>query len=322
MRFAVPVMLALVGCNCEDFAAVQVAGAPAGVVDAVQGISDAFADETSQSSCLQIEVTDNPDVGSYGRVSRNVQIDSGAAPLREVVRHELCHAVDLQNGLSAAHSNDFAERAMADEYPTKSRARWEGFANACQRGGLPIRLATDVTCNDDPVAEVWNHLRADVFDRPLPRHTSVPGLEFETMGAFALQGTDPVPLGCIGGPSGVLVVWQTATNPQRYVMLDPREAHPISLATSLAGGQALRVNPSLPGYWSSVSAVQLGTTVIAPARWNDQDESMRRFLVKQDGKWGVSDECGWVPDCSFAIEDEIWMGRFDDDRFVWGRWVP
>lgn len=143
----------LAGCNpCEPLDEVVVTGPDGTTRDVVQRALDDFRSWTDHPVCLRALRVGSVrgDRAKYNPANKTVEVDPDQPEPRVSTIHELCHAVDLQNGLSDEALDRF-EAAGAHGGTARRRGR-EGFANVCQLGAVTLDLVTAVSCPaEDPV---------------------------------------------------------------------------------------------------------------------------------------------------------------------------
>ncbi len=133
----------LPGC-CPSFERLPVldeAGAPASVLDEVEEAIRTFAGWTGRDGvcvpgiALVDEVDEEGDRGLYQTPILPIRVQADAEPVGEVVLHELCHALDFDEGIVADHRVPFA--AEAGRVTTFDEDA-ERFAEICAEGPPPV----------------------------------------------------------------------------------------------------------------------------------------------------------------------------------------
>ncbi len=153
----------LAGCGCPTFADMEVRD-PAGLGDAaldeaiVAGIADFAAWTGREGVCVPaVEVREDvlpavsSAVGRYRGPKRPILVEPGGHDVEEVVRHELCHALDFEEGHSVENMDLFPpEDIPANEFYVTDESRSnEAFARACERvPDLDLPLALEARCGD------------------------------------------------------------------------------------------------------------------------------------------------------------------------------
>lgn len=323
--------LGLCGCGCESMRDVYVSGSPRDVVVRVRKAADEFLASTTREACVaELRVVDRAKGkwdGRYKPVGKQTWIQSDTSHPDLVTRHELCHAVDLQHGLSFEDPDAYT--LTREEHPGLLAVRpSEGFAYRCQAGSLPIWLMTEASCPDDDADPTWDWIRDDIYD-VTPARWLEDGPEWVELGRLTVpEARGDAFRECHGHDQDRLSFWQTDDNGLYFdaVHLWTGERAVFGTATSLE----LDGFENVPRGWVNRGGHALGDTAVVYAKAHldalDVFELPRlqperhRLLVNQDGKWKSSTEC-WKPLCSFPFGDAIGMAYEDGDTLVWGRWV-
>lgn len=178
----------LLACACPTFADLEVSdltedGDPTALARVTDAVHDFAAWTQREGVCVgEVDVVDSipaPDglevenfrpVGLFTSSEDRVQIVPSFFPLTETVNHELCHALDVQEGFSEARPDLFdGEEIREDAYPTEERRRAESFSLACEPGGIDVslELAYEEQCGlgplDDLLDPIERFVAADVF---------------------------------------------------------------------------------------------------------------------------------------------------------------
>lgn len=172
-------MLHLIACTCLPFAEMDVTG-DAGAEDLalVRGTLDQFAAWTAVDGVCVPEIEADPDIpepfglpDAYesGGVYRGehqpiwVDVDAGESAV-DNTRHELCHALDMQLGLSTAHETLIPDVADPDLYPG-TQAEKEDFAVLCQEWPTDTTFTSAVVdaCGGEPVDSVAQFVLDEIY---------------------------------------------------------------------------------------------------------------------------------------------------------------
>lgn len=180
------VFLLLSGCACPAFEDIEVTTtatdaaelAPTEATGLVEDALATFAAWTAREGVCVDEVTvaDRVSVmrgaawysvgGVYRPAARRIELK--AAPgIEESALHELCHALDADERLTAQH-RDLLDTTIvpdSDLYVTEDERLVEAFAYTCQEGpvGLGVAGAVAEACGDDLVGERARFFRDVVF---------------------------------------------------------------------------------------------------------------------------------------------------------------
>lgn len=308
-----------------------VSGSPRDVVVQVRHAVDDFLASTTREACVsQIQVVDREGAnyaGRYQSASQQIWIQARAHNPLHVTRHELCHAVDLHNGLSASAPDIYT--LTREEYPGLLALRpSEGFSFRCRVGGLPIWLLTEHACPDDDPDPTWAWIREETYDLE-PEGWLEDGPVWLEMGRREL----PEPHGaatraCNGLEDDRLRFSHLDDLGAVFDAVDLWTGDRVAFAT--AGVVQLDGFRDAPQGWDRLRGHALGHTAIVEAKsyfpsldvfgLDRIQPERRRMLVHHDGRWRSTPQC-WEPLCSFPVGDAIGMAYEDGDTLVWGRWV-
>lgn len=179
------VLLLLAGCGCPSFEAMDVVdadelAAPEDVAWVEQAI-DAFAAWTGEAGvCVpEVQLVEAIDPGSwdlgehqmaagvYRGPNRAIRVDVDDAELWSTTLHELCHALDHEEGHSAAVPWILPSWADEEVYPEGRYRNAENFALYCELGpqDLGLRRALDAACGSSSVTPVSAYFADVVFPR-------------------------------------------------------------------------------------------------------------------------------------------------------------
>lgn len=172
---------------------------------AVEAAIDTFAGWTDRAETCVTEVRFVEDVedaaGQYRDRHHRVELEPGAA---KVTLHELCHAVDHEEGWISLENADvftpYADMVDATRYPTADSRLLEAFAEICEDGPQVSALARalDAACGPDIVSPAFLLVDDVVFARG----------EALTFGTFTADATWTAVVGTerTGQPLGATLV--------------------------------------------------------------------------------------------------------------------
>ena len=107
--------------------------------------------------------------GRYVHRLRKVQLQVSWGTNEQTVYHELCHALDAMEDLTATHDHLFSAEAVeaSERYPTVASRRGEHLARLCEAGPRgPVIEQLEATCGDPTLAfiegEVWRTAGPDL----------------------------------------------------------------------------------------------------------------------------------------------------------------
>ena len=164
---------------CTSFAAMTVSGDPSGAVAA--GIAEFAAWTGRDGVCVPgVDVVARVDgdaaiAGHYAGEGAPIQL-AAAGSYDVALRHELCHALDAEEGLADAMAGLLdADAVDSARYPTAAERRAEAFALECEAGPVEVGFlgALEARCAVAAAAAAAE-LRAVVWiDAPAPAAVAV-----------------------------------------------------------------------------------------------------------------------------------------------------
>ncbi|MEZ4238624.1 MAG: hypothetical protein R3F59_21230 [Myxococcota bacterium] len=268
--------------------------------------------------------------GNYDGAGIQLLRDLPAGHVREVVRHELCHALEHAEGLrdqpGLAELGARLEAANRYDRPWDD-ARWRGeaFAKSCERDPYTNHLLLTACPGDDPLvneiaswieAVVWTH-----FD-PSPRHRSAEASPSRSRPLLC----HPVDRGgrlAHGRPRRAHRHAATSDGPPDLWSVEratgalsdgrPDAAPPLPPVTTLV--------PPLYGGLEPVDGYDGGPYLARQMIWIDGSTWHWRYLWSADG----DEPGGWLPigdGCTepvnpFFVDRTAYLADFDGDAVTW-----
>lgn len=257
--------------------------------------------------------------GKFNSGTRRVTVvpDLDERKLRETVRHELCHAVDLAHRISDPEdplwSLDASFDGMAHDRLSARRRANESFALLCARGAAAIYLVGDACPDDTEGAEAYAAVR-DLFDPP-------PGLDrswsFLPVNALEARAERFVVTPTVDDTLR-LELWEGDARTVAY--LDPWTAAPAPLALPAQRVPVRRDDPLAP--YAAVRGTSDGTDAVATIETVAPNGGRARRLVHRgpDGLGRIG--CLRPEETPFLLDGEVWSAYRDDEQIVWGVWAP
>lgn len=158
------VVLALTACRCTAFSSMEIVDRSEeqdpDLPGFLRGEIDAFASDTTLTGVCVDRVVVEDDLwwrkhdiwGYFNSVNRTVHVEPSYST--DLIRHELCHALDwVYDGISEEHADLFDTSGIdPDLYRTPDARTREAFARACENG-LPdfqVALALAEVCPEPP----------------------------------------------------------------------------------------------------------------------------------------------------------------------------
>jgi hypothetical protein len=275
--------------------------------------------------------------GVYSRLTHVVGVHRDSEPerVREVVRHEVCHGVDLQNDLVDPDADwpSIYEEQLYDGYEPEELDAREIFAMSCEPGPDALAALWHQDCPGDADLYVTRMVTDRVFGLEDPE----PGAVYEPIGSVVLTPAQRADLPRDDTYAGF------AVNPDFTLS--------IALSGTDVGRLQLTVDPFTglprdPPVQASVDLAQPDPeTTAAPYGWTSEEEGGRlpsghelvvaRLFVQSgyatrthvrsdepgsDGAWlPVDGPCVDAHADFFRFGEELWVGHYDGLSVEWGR---
>ncbi|MEZ4241575.1 MAG: hypothetical protein R3F59_36600 [Myxococcota bacterium] len=274
---------------------------------------------------VRFEALEDPLAGQWRPGAGVVRVGEDVAPsgVADVVRHELCHALDDAEHLSDSVPS-FARLGRA--YPQYELRTGEAFAVFCGGGPLATATVTASSCPDDDPAQLaaFTFLADEVWTGDVPQGTNSLG---DPLGGFALdQGFEPVTSWIVlpttdpdrlsialTGASGTAEAEADFTTGERLQSEHlPLVLGPDELPPGLFGAPAVFVKRgSRDGPGAAVLTWPMRNQPWLPPR-----------LVAYDGQaWRpVADTCPGADGTFYGLftaRDQIWFARDDGEAIDW-----
>jgi hypothetical protein len=275
----------------------------------------AFLGELIPDVCIQrVVVRDLKDdlEGRYSPLLHRVEIEPGLheALLGEVVRHELCHALQDQAGLDVSGDTWHLESSGAPDGHDEEK---ESFAFTCAKGPLTAHLFSETCPGDMDGVEAWR-LIGEQFRTPaalLERellYTPIASLPVSTAGEdpwIVAEGTVEGTVRIELHDQGQIQVW----------FLDPWTGDPAPVGTPIASAE-----PEAPSFGTHVSAgAEAGGAELLVSYVFAANGALAVRLVYRDAA-GVTPTCYSPGEQVFAVDGELWSAILADGQVSWGTW--
>lgn len=279
--------------------------------------------------------------GTYDAVSHGVRLaaDLETTDLGPVLRHEVCHAVDLQHRIVKDDEQAFV---YPDPPPVRdARLPAEAFADTCALGPEALRALGPsdprlVSCPGDPDLRAANVVSDLVYG---PADATAPGAAFERIASFhpgALAGdVSDMLLRQAITPGGVVVTLHHGGWLLR-ALVDARTGLPIDgvpIASDLdpgpGGARLVASECTAPEGWvPRMCGATADGAEVTVADLELPSGIVRRAHAVAAGSQTVSpvsgvdgNACVAEATSLFSFDGELWMGSWVGDAVVWGRWV-
>jgi hypothetical protein len=256
--------------------------------------------------------------GVYNTVTRGIRLDREVDDETLVVnlRHELCHAVEVQNELIEGNEELFSFPEWDDPPYGKRRLSQEAFAFTCQVGPGPLSVLWR-DCPQDPDLEGTRLVQREVYG--LASEPEPPRVRFERLGSAGLVGAHD--LGEVYELDGDLVVELYVEDEHRSVAINPWTG---AVREGPAGdGVAELEPPPLPAGWELGSGgmidEQTGLLVAAFEAWTG--EVWRALSWTEQGWADAQGPCPHSETRLLRYGDELWSAQLDGATLSWGRWL-
>jgi hypothetical protein len=288
----------------------------------VDAEADAFVRSLIPEICVPsmkiIDVTDKDYEGAYNVVRRSIKIGAGLDEprLREVVRHELCHAAHHQGDIDV----DGPPWTIPPGYPvTERREGNEAFALTCSAGPLEAHVYSG-SCEDDFVdgPDIWaltsEHFR--VPDEPVDREVDYVEVGSLSLAPAGEEGGRRVRLqGTVEGALRIELVYGDQVE-VRY--LDPWTGEPASLGTPVVAPPVAEVEPPTPHSQVFELAEADGAELLEVHTFAVNLSGKSRLLFRDAD--GVTPVCRPDGNRLFAAGGDLWSWFLEEDRVRWGVW--
>ncbi len=279
--------------------------------------------------------------GSYDRLTRRVALldELETEDLPKVLRHEVCHAVDLQNGLVKDDEESFFYAVPPDV--TDHKLPNEAFADTCSLGQDTLLALWGVECAGDPDLRAAQLVSEQVW---VEDEVPDPVAALEPVASIGLRdvlpkGRDPRLLGAITH----LEVAQSE-EPDRLVIeseweglalgpfeVDARTGLRLEGRTVAAEREPPEPGEVPDGWTPLVSTDDLvalggeadGMTVTLAEVVLPTGIARRLHVRVDDGPWAPPLSPCPEPGATrfFFVDDELWTASADDHEIRWGHWA-
>jgi hypothetical protein len=335
MTMALLVTLSLQGCERHcDLGGVPVHGGSEEQQDAIRAGLRVAEDTLALPICIDhvrmghIWESKHAE-GAYNTVTRGIRLQEEVEleTLSRNLRHELCHAVDVQNELLGGHEELFY---YPDGYvvPDISERRLvkEAFANTCQVGAEPLVFLWAEDCPGDPDLEGTRLVQREVYG--LSPQAPAPGARFVHIASVEV-GPDVRSAGLLETESGKLfaLLYAQEGNSFESVLLDPWSGDILQGSAEEAADRPLPVPPQAPPRWEAAGSERGGMLTdnvgVVVASWRAWTGEVHRTFAWTDGTFAPVDapcpnESTWF----FTYGTELWSAQVEDGTLSWGRWLP
>lgn len=280
----------LAGCGC-DYPTILAGRAE--VESRARIVVDQFVAQAAPFSLCKVDLTgpvsarrgveeDFRVSGTYERVGRTIRVDPDptGVSMEEVLRHELCHAIDLQNGLS----NDHAPWPLDPNTPLLTdipshQLTAESFAIWCEMGPDVLALS-----NRDEAREMVSlafphtpHRPVDLLPRELIEWVPPPG-EVLSDDVDALETEGGVVQVAVGEPAG----------PAMLTGIDVATCSEVAPSLEWVSRPVDAENP--PGWWVSSHAVTVGDVEVTWGMLQLPDGTQTKPWLAYDGEWHLGED--------------------------------
>jgi hypothetical protein len=263
--------------------------------------------------------------GAYNTVTRGVRLDKNTemSLLAGHLRHELCHAVDVQNDFLKGREEFFY---YPDGYylPNVSDRHLikEAFARTCQVGPQALSVLWS-ECPLDPDLAGTRLVQQEVYELP---EEPAPRAHFEPVASAPVAGATLL-LHLRESESGALAFdLQLEDEQEQSVLVDPWTGESLDAEEDWAN-RPFFLSPEPPADWrtrgdADGGPLQDGTELVTASllAWTGE---VHRTFAWVDGTFAPVD--GPCPNEStrfFPFGGELWSGQLEGETLSWGRWLP
>lgn len=316
MTKSIMIALLTVQIGCRSSGESRVQGGTASqaqiVADGIQVFAESFSIDIDISSVKIRSMRTG--AGKYNTVTRAIVLEGEVTDeqLAHNLRHELCHAVDLQSGFDSASSNAWMPSSKSAR--TTRINRREGFARLCAAG--PVSLGAVKACGGSALEFEIARSQRELLDPSL-----VAGdLTIDWQVAVTIPPGDTVHW---VGATGTDLVIASAEFDTYSWLIDgtlPPPNHPFSPLLELSPriSRSLGINTSVG--WQLVGPlVELSEGDLTRATWSTpMGVELEQILLVENGAV-LNSGCVAVDDQIFYTSDgRPWIARQEGQTLRWG----
>lgn len=250
----------LAACGCPSFEEMEVTGTQDMELQGrLEAAIDDFAAWTGREGVCVPGIEVQPalwvageEVGAaYAGPHAWIRMGSDPGHVERAALHELCHAIDEQEGHSAAQPELFSGDDVTNDalYPTEAARRGEHFARSCASGGSSYELifATDDLCGVSRWGFDFAYIQREIYSA-LPRPTiEGSGVSFTTTSRELQVGTEVEVRDAVRSGDALLLLaeWPTAAGTEwGLVQIEPAsgarlQTLPLGVGDSIGAGAEL-----------------------------------------------------------------------------------
>lgn len=341
-RLGVLFALCVVGCggSCPPLDEVQVHGGTRAENEALSEELARFGATLALPVCIdRVRLVDLDDAwnGSYDAVTRAVRIRPGRPldALEADLRHEVCHGVDLQNGLVARRASTFWYADPPDAAYRDARLPNEAFAVTCALGAWGLAAALETACPGDRVPLFGLDGPAAIYGEVFGGDAGPPSVVWSPIASTHIQALPPGQVTSDGfgealvaeGSLGGLFLYGGNLALGWGAWLDPFTGAPIAPDPGLAAhdGTFPRLPPGwfFPSAWGDgAPAGRFGEIDVATAHLALPAGDVDRPIARVEGAWGrAQGPCPAESPQYFSYGEELWWADVSGDEVSWGRWT-
>jgi hypothetical protein len=258
--------------------------------------------------------------GVYSAVTRRVSLGETADPedLRLPLRHEVCHAVDLQNDIVRDTGKEFfrlLDPATGEDLEPPGH---EPFALLCAYGASALDAA-DGSCIDDPDLMGLLQIRSSVYGLPSADDPADPlglAVTFDAAAHF-VDVTETVTgvsfSEASGGDLWLEVRTESPGSWKRYWhIVDPFTGDRVGAGTPSDTTLDVAAAVELPAPWETLGlAVNAKGATYALGELDVGNGVVSRALRYADESWGLVDDYCATDGSLFQLRGLLWSGSFE-----------
>ncbi len=322
MKRMILAVAAVAGCReCEPLAETPIFGATVEQAWGIHAVLERMHDEVVPAVCLThvraVERFPREVGGRYNSATRGIRLLREVPPeyLQEVLGHEICHAVDIQNDLVKGREDLFFY-AEPDPIWAERRLANEAFAVTCALGRDALAAVGPAECPDVPDLRAVEAIRADVYGGDAP----APGLVFERVASVPV-GEDVYEFEIYGLEEGLGIFLDPGDD---SFTVDPWTGTWLSddvagLDSSPGAGDA---GPGPTGWRVSGERLADGTDLFIGDLELPTGDLAQLIQMRPDGPRTVSGLCAAAEPQFLAFEGDTWAAVLGEGEIWWGRFEP
>lgn len=327
------VVSSCIGSDCPPLADAPVLGDPharPAVADALAGMANALALPVCVREVHLVDRLARDDIGGTWRATtETIRLDAGLSEdaLVHGLRHEVCHAVDDQNGLVSGREAAFPFPGFDPEIGGAEAIPHEAFAETCAVGPGVLAAAWP-SSTGGPATDIDAVGARFVHDEVYGLSDAPPGAELVRVATArppGLRVDDPeLGLALTGLVSGRIAVGVFGDGWGWFGEADPHTGELFDLVDAPETNPPPELDPALaPEGWTAyrTSRASDGSPVVYANLWLPAGNLYRWSVLRADGWRAVRVDPAARTVTPFSLDGAGWLGWVEGDHLAWGPFV-